>query len=56
MSHHIGIRATGSGSGDFIRKIVLKDAAQYTWRAVVQFLDRLLLDGLECLHVLHRWI
>ena len=36
MAHHSGIRATGSGSGDFIRKIVLKDAASYgPWKAKI---------------------
>ena len=29
MAHHSGIKKTGSGSGDFIRKILLKDAASY---------------------------
>ena len=36
MSHHSGIRASGSGTGDFIKKIVLKDAASYgPWRAKI---------------------
>ena len=36
MAHHSGIRATGSGPGDFIQKIVLKDAASYgPWKAKI---------------------
>ena len=34
MASHSGIRASGSGTGDYIKKIVLKDAASYgPWRA-----------------------
>ena len=45
MASTSGIRATGSGSGDYVKKIILKDAATYgPWKAKLTSI----LDAEDC--------
>ena len=45
MASHSGIRASDSGTGEYIKKIVLKDAASYgPWKAKLTSI----LDAEDC--------
>ena len=50
MASHSGIRASGSGTGDYVKRIVLKDAASYgPWRAKLTSI----LDVEECWEIVN---
>ena len=50
MASHSGIRASGSGTGGYVKRIVLKDAASYgPWRAKLTSI----LDAEECWEIVN---
>ena len=50
MASHSGIRASGSGTGEYVKRIVLKDAASYgPWRAKLTSI----LDAEECWEIVN---
>ena len=50
MASHSGIRASGSGTGEYMKKIVLKDSASYgPWRTKLTAI----LDAEECLEIVY---
>ena len=50
MASHIGIRASGSGTGEYVKRIVLKDATSYgPWRAKLTSI----LDAEECWEIVN---